>query len=217
MEFSGVWLFSFPQVFSLGKEILMKVTRREFLAISGVVGAGLTLTSLGVDLGPARAYADELKKIEKVKTAKQTTTICPYCAVGCGIIVSSDVAANKVINTEGDPDHPINEGSLCAKGAALFQTTANNLNRLQKVLYRAPNSDKWEEKTWDWALSRIADKVKATREAAFMEKNAKGDVVNRVEAIAHIGSAALDNEELWPLQAMMRALGLVYIEHQARI
>jgi formate dehydrogenase major subunit len=195
----------------------MKVTRREFLAISGVVGAGLTMSSLGVDLGPARAYADELKKIDKVKTAKQTTTICPYCAVGCGIIVSSDVAANKVINTEGDPDHPINEGALCAKGASLFQTTANNLNRLQKVLYRAPNSDKWEEKTWDWALSRIADKVKATRDAAFMEKNAKGEVVNRVEAIAHVGSAALDNEELWPLQAMMRALGLVYIEHQARI
>ncbi len=195
----------------------MKVTRREFIAISGVVGAGLTLSSLGVDLGPVRAYADELKKIEKVKTAKQTTTICPYCAVGCGIIVSSDVAANRVINTEGDPDHPINEGALCAKGAALFQTTANNPNRLEKVLYRAPNGDKWEEKSWDWALTRIAEKVKATRDASFMEKNAKGDVVNRVETIAHVGSAALDNEELWPLQAMMRALGLVYIEHQARI
>ena len=166
-------------------------------------------------MGPVKAYAAELK-IDKMKTAKQST-ICPYCAVGCGIICSADVKAKKIINTEGDPDHPINEGALCAKGAALFQTTDNNPNRLKKVLYRAPNSDKWQEKSWDWALAEIAKKVKATRDAAFIEKNEKGQVVNRLEAIAHVGSAALDNEELWPLQAMMRALGLVYIEHQARI
>ncbi len=194
----------------------MTVTRREFLVISGVVGAGLALSSLGVDMGPVKAYAADLK-IDKMKTAKQTTTICPYCAVGCGIICSTDVKAKKIINTEGDPDHPINEGALCAKGAALFQTTDNNPDRLKKVLYRAPNSDKWQEKSWDWALNEIAKRVKATRDAGFIEKNDKGQVVNRVEAIAHVGSAALDNEELWPLQAMMRALGLVYIEHQARI
>lgn len=195
----------------------MAVTRREFLVISGAVGAGLALSSLGVDLTPVKAYADELKKIDKMKTAKQSTTICPYCGVGCGLVCSTDTKAKKIINIEGDPDHPINEGALCAKGAALFQTTANNPNRLKKVLYRAPGSDKWQEKSWDWALTEIAKKVKATRDAGFMEKNAKGEVVNRVENIAHIGSAALDNEELWPLQAMMRALGLVYIEHQARI
>ncbi len=194
----------------------MTVTRREFLVFSGVVGAGLALSSLGLDLGPAKAYAAELK-IDKMKTAKQTTTICPYCAVGCGIICSTDVKAKKIINTEGDPDHPINEGAVCAKGAAVFQTTDNNPNRLKKILYRAPNSDKWQEKSWDWALNEIAKRVKATRDANFIEKNDKGQVVNRVEAIAHVGSAALDNEELWPLQAMMRALGLVYIEHQARI
>jgi formate dehydrogenase major subunit len=194
----------------------MTVSRREFLVISGVVGAGLALSSLGVDLGPAKAYAAELK-IDKMKTAKQTTTICPYCAVGCGIICSSDVKTKKIINAEGDPDHPINEGALCAKGAALFQTSDHNPNRLKKVLYRAPNSDKWQEKSWDWALNEIAKRVKATRDANFIEKNDKGQVVNRVEAIAHVGSAALDNEEVWPLQAMMRALGLVYIEHQARI
>lgn len=194
----------------------MAVTRREFLVISGVFGAGLALSSLGVDMGPVKAYAAELK-IDKMKTAKQSTTICPYCAVGCGIICSTDVKAKKIVNTEGDPDHPVNEGALCAKGAAVFQTTDNNPHRLKKVLYRAPNSDKWQEKSWDWALNEIAKKVKATRDAAFIEKNEKGQVVNRVEAIAHVGSAALDNEELWPLQAMLRALGLVYIEHQARI
>jgi formate dehydrogenase major subunit len=201
---------------SVGKEILMTWTRREFLAISGAVGAGLALTSLGIDTGPAKAFAQELK-IDKVKSAKQSTTVCPYCAVGCSIICSTDNASKKIINTEGDPDSPINEGSLCAKGAALFQTTENNADRLKKVLYRAPNSDKWQEKTWDWALNEIAKKVKATRDANFIEKNAKGEPVNRFQAIAHIGSAALDNEELWPLQAMMRALGLVWIEHQARI
>jgi formate dehydrogenase major subunit len=88
---------------------------------------------------------------------------------------------------------------------------------LKKVLYRAPSSDKWQEKSWDWALAEIAKRVKATRDKYFIEKNEKGQTVNRLEAIAHVGSAALDNEECWPLQAMMRALGLVYIEHQARI
>lgn len=195
----------------------MSISRRDFLVMSGVVGAGLALSSLGIDTGPIKAYADELKKVDKLKSSKQSTTICPYCAVGCGLICSTDTKAKKIINIEGDPDHPINEGALCAKGSALFQTTANNPNRLQKVLYRAPGSDRWQEKSWEWALNEIAKRVKNTRDANFIEKNAKGETVDRVEAIAHVGSAALDNEELWPLQAMMRALGLVYIEHQARI
>ncbi|MGB9618338.1 MAG: twin-arginine translocation signal domain-containing protein, partial [Desulfomonilaceae bacterium] len=108
----------------------MEVTRREFLVFTGIAGAGLALSSLGVNLGPVKAYAAEQKKIDKVKTAKQSTTICPYCAVGCGLICSTDTKEKKIINIEGDPDHPINEGALCAKGAALFQTTANNPNRL---------------------------------------------------------------------------------------
>lgn len=194
----------------------MSLTRREFLVISGAVGTGLALSSLGIDLGPAKAYADEIK-VKDLKSAKQSTTICPYCAVGCGIICSVDAKTGKLINTEGDPDHPINEGSLCAKGSALFQVGPGNPNRLKKVLYRAPGSDKWQEKSWDWTLKEIAKRIKKTRDEDFMEKNSKGQVVNRVESIAHIGSAALDNEECWPIQAMMRALGLVWIEHQARI
>lgn len=194
----------------------MSVTRREFLVISGAVGAGVALSSLGIDMGPAKAYADDVK-VNKMKSAKQSTTICPYCAVGCGLVCSTDTKEGRIINIEGDADHPINEGSLCAKGAGLFQISSNNPSRLDKVLYRAPGSDKWEEKSWDWALTEIAKRVKATRDKYFIEKNAKGQVVNRVEAIAEVGSAALDNEECWPIQAMMRALGLVYIEHQARI
>lgn len=193
----------------------MGVSRREFLVISGMVGAGAALTSLGIDVGPTRAYADALK-VKKMKSAKETTSICPYCAVGCGMICSTDMKTGKVINIEGDPDHPVNEGTLCSKGAAVYQL-ANNENRLTAVRYRAPGSDKWETKSWDWALDEIAKRVKATRDKYFMEKNSKGQVVNRVEAIAEIGSAALDNEECWPIQAMMRSLGLVWIEHQARI
>ncbi len=194
----------------------MNLSRREFLVISGAAGAGVALSSLGIDLGPTRAYADDVK-IGKLKSAKLTTSICPYCAVGCGLICATDTKSGTIINIEGDPDHPINLGSLCAKGAAVYQTTAANPARLKKVRYRAPGSDKWEEKSWDWALTEIAKRVKATRDKYFIAKNKKGQVVNRVEAIAEVGSAALDNEECWPIQAMMRALGLVYIEHQARI
>ncbi len=194
----------------------MGVTRREFLVISGLAGAGVALSSLGLDMGPAKAYADQLK-IDKMKTAKNTTSICPYCSVGCGLIVSTDPKTGKVINIEGDSDHPINEGTLCSKGSSVFQTTANNPNRLTKVLYRGPYSDKWEEKSWDWAITEIAKKAKATREATFVAKNAKGQVVNRTEGIAHIGSSNIDNDECWALNGLMRSLGLVYIDHQARI
>jgi formate dehydrogenase major subunit len=194
----------------------MDVTRRDFLVITGVVGAGVALSSLGVDLGPVKAFADELK-ISKMKTARNTTSVCAYCSVGCGLIVSADPKDGKIINIEGDPDHPINEGALCAKGASLFQTSAANPNRLTKVLYRAPYGDKWEEKSWDWAITEMAKRVKATRDKHFIEKNAKGEVVNRVEAIAHMGSSNIDNEECAILNTMVRALGLVYIDHQARV
>ena len=194
----------------------MDVSRREFLIISGVFGAGVGLSSLGLDLGPVKAYADELK-IDKMKAAKVTTSVCPYCSVGCGLLVSTDTKSGKIINIDGDPEHPTNEGSLCAKGASVYQTTAANPNRLTKVLYRAPFSDKWEEKSWDWAITEIAKRTKATRDATFVAKNAKGQVVNRTEAIAHIGSSNIDMEEIWGLNAMVRTLGIVYLDHQARV
>jgi formate dehydrogenase major subunit len=188
----------------------MKVTRRDFIKISGVTATGLFFSQLGFDLSPVSAYAQALR----IKGAKETTTICPYCGVGCGIICHS--SRGKVINTEGDPDHPINQGALCAKGAALYQWVVNE-NRVTTPLYRAPGSSKWKSVSWDWALDEIAKRVKASRDKGFVKTNAKGQVVNRTNNISHVGSAALDNEECWTLQAMMRALGLVYIEHQARI
>lgn len=186
----------------------MKISRRNFLKTSG---ATLAAGGLGITLDPIKAHARELR----IKFAKETTTICPYCAVGCGIIVHTK--AGKVVNTEGDPDHPINEGSLCSKASSLYQITHHNQNRLKKPLYRAPLSDQWEEKSWDWVLDRIAANIKMTRDSSFKLKNNKGQVVNRTEGIASVGSAALDNEECYVFQKFLRTLGLVYIEHQARI
>ena len=190
----------------------MDLDRREFIHVSGLATMAGALNSLGLDLSLTKAHAASLN----IEGARATTTICPYCAVGCGLIVHTDKRTGKVINAEGDPNHPINEGALCAKGTALYQLAVNP-NRMTQVLYRKPFTEKWEVKSWDWALDKIAGNVKKSRDASFTLKNEKGQVVNRTEEIAHVGSAALDNEECWLLQGMMRALGLVYIEHQARI
>ena len=195
----------------------MRMTRREFLALSGTLGAGVALSSLGIDMRPLLAYAEELKKIDKVKSAKQIYSLCYYCSVTCGLICSTDTKTGKIINIEGDPDHPVNEGSLCAKGAGIYQMSARNEHRLTKVLYRKPGGDKWEPKTMDWALTQIAKKIKAERDKSFITKNDKGQVVNRLETISHLGSSKLDNEECWLVTAAVRALGLVYIDHQARV
>jgi formate dehydrogenase major subunit len=189
----------------------MEVTRRDFLKFSSAAVAGATISQLGFDLTPVRAYAAELR----IKGAKETPTICCFCSVGCGILVSTDKNGN-VINAEGDPDHPISEGALCAKGSASYQIAVNE-NRLKKVRYRAPNSNKWKEVSWDWAMDRIASNIKKSRDKSFVEKNTDGKVVNRTMGIASVGSAAMDNEECWLYSKMLRSLGLVYIEHQARI
>ena len=149
----------------------------------------------------------------KTRGATETTTVCPFCGVGCGQVVST--RNGNVINIEGDAAHPISEGTLCSKGAAAIQVV-NNPRRLQKVLYRAPRGKAWEEKTWDWALQRIATRVKETRDKSF-QTQVNGKTVNRTEAIACLGGSALDNEEAYLLAKLMRALGLVYVEHQARL
>ncbi|HDQ41268.1 MAG TPA: formate dehydrogenase-N subunit alpha [Desulfonatronum sp.] len=191
----------------------MHINRRNFLKFSAVASSILAFGGLGFDLKPTAARAQLLR----LRWARESTTICCYCSVGCGLIVhTSQESSGRAINIEGDPDHPINEGALCAKGASLYQLGEND-QRITKVLYRAPYSDKWEVKSWDWALDRIARKVKDARDASFTATNAQGQTVNRTDGIAHVGSAALDSEECWYLQGMMRALGLTFIEHQARI
>ena len=183
----------------------VRPSRRQFLKglTTGTVAIG-ALTQAGC--GPA---------VPPIKTrgATNTTTVCPFCGVGCGQVVSS--RAGKVIHIEGDPGHPISEGTLCSKGAAGIQVVHNS-RRLQKVLYRSPGGAKWDEKSWDWAFERIAARVKETRDKTF-KTTIDGRVVNRTEAIACLGGSALDNEEAYPLANLMRALGLVYLEHQARL
>ncbi|OPY10048.1 MAG: Formate dehydrogenase subunit alpha precursor [Syntrophus sp. PtaB.Bin001] len=183
----------------------MEVSRRGFLKITGA-----TLAAGGIGLRSASAQAQPLK----IQYAKEYTTICPYCAVGCSIIVS--VRNGKVVNTEGDPDSPINKGALCTKGGSIYQMAVNK-NRLDKPLYRAPYATEWKEVDWEWALEKIARNVKISRDKSFKVTNDKGEVVNRTEGIASVGSAALDNEELFVYQKFLRGLGLVYIEHQARL
>lgn len=193
------------------------VTRRGFLRLGAGATALAAFGGLGVSLAPAAEHAAKAK----LQWTKRTTSVCCYCAVGCGLIVSTGDAGHpagvgKAVNVEGDPDHPVNEGGLCAKGASIFEL-ADNARRPAKPLYRAPGGGEWKEVEWDWALGAIAEKIKATRDATFTEKNEKGETVNRTLGMASLGSAALDNEECWALQAMMRSLGLVYIEHQARL
>ena len=185
----------------------MDVSRRGFLKISG---AALAASGIGISLKPVSVYAQPLK----IKYAKQTTTICPYCSVGCGIIVSTQ--NGKVVNTEGDPDHPISKGSLCSKGGSIYQLSVNK-NRLDKPLYRAPHASEWKEVSWEWAIEKIAAHIKKSRDESFIITNDKGQVVNRAMGIASVGSAAMDNEECYLYQKFLRGLGLVYIEHQARI
>jgi len=190
----------------------MKLRRREFVKLTAAATAVTAFGGLGFDLAPTKAHAQLLS----LRKGKETTSVCCYCAVGCGLIVTTDEKTGRTINIEGNPEHPINEGALCAKGASLFQLGENE-KRVTAPQYRAPGSDKWEEKSWEWMIEEIAKRIKKVRDTTFAEKNSKGQVVNRVEGLASVGSAALDSEECWVYQAFLRSLGLTYIEHQARI
>jgi len=191
----------------------MDLSRRDFLKLSGLTTGGMLIPQ---DVATAARGAMPLTARKPIG---ETPSICPFCAVGCGLIVAAE--GNRVVNVEGDPDHPVNRGSLCSKGMALAQlnTVDGEVNhrRLQRVKYRAPGSSSWEEKDWDWALTEIAKRIKATRDEYFIAQDGEGRTVNRLEAIASLGGAALDNEECSLIVKAMRALGLVYIEHQARI
>lgn len=186
----------------------MAIGRRDFLKISGGAAAGVA--ALNASPGPPPAEAAGPLKTEG---ATQVNSICYYCAVGCGI--KAYVADGKVVAIEGDPEHPINRGTLCSKAQA-FTQAVDHPRRLRTARYRAPGSDRWEEKPLDWALDQIAQRVKATRDATF-EVHEDGVPVNRTRAIASLGGAILNNEECYLLVKLMRGLGAVYLEHQARI
>ncbi len=187
----------------------MGISRRTFLK-----GLGSGITALGLsDVILVRSGWAGAVHPAKITKAAVTTSICPYCGVGCGLVAYTK--DGKLVDVEGDPDHPINQGSLCSKGQAVFEVITSP-RRLKKVRYRAPGSDHWEEKDLDWALQTLAERVKATRDAGFTAKS--GEVtVNRAEALASIGGAALNNEECYLIAKLTRSLGIVFLEHQARL
>ena len=154
-------------------------------------------------------------KESRLKGAIKVDSVCPYCAVGCATsIYTKD---NQVIDIEGNPDSPINEGCLCPKGANTFQLH-HNPHRVKHVMWRAPYSDKWEQKPLEWAVNRIADLTKAARDRGYRERNDKGEYVNHVTNLGTLGGATLDNEENYLIKKLFGAgLGVVSIENQARI
>jgi formate dehydrogenase major subunit len=159
--------------------------------------------------------SDTVAKHSRLRGATLTHSICPYCAVGCSLNVYTK--AGEIIDIEGNPDSPINEGTLCPKGANTYQLVRNP-HRVTRVMYRAPYSSRWESKPLDWAMDRIARLVKETRDRDFIERNADGLTVNHLKTIAHLGGATLDNEENYLIKKLLTAgLGILSVENQARI
>jgi formate dehydrogenase major subunit len=190
------------------------ISRRDFVRTSATgIGSGTalgSLLSLGASLAPARARAQQLR----IKDAKATPSVCPYCAVGCATVVHT--VGNEIVNIEGDLRSPHNEGCLCPKGAATYQLLKNP-NRATRVLHRKPGGTRWEEVELDWAMDRIAQLVKKTRDDTFIERLDDGTVVNQTTGIFSLGGATLDNEWNHMQQKLLRGLGIVAIENQARI
>jgi formate dehydrogenase major subunit len=193
----------------------MTISRRAFLQRSLVGGA--TLTAIGFDVAPVVAQSRTLK----ISRTSETRSTCPYCSVSCGVIIHTlgDKAKNaipQVVHVEGDPDHPINRGTLCPKGASLEQDILND-RRLLKPQVRRPGSDRWDDIGWDQALDEIAGWVKKTRDATFVDTDDRGRTVNRCDGIAFTGGCTDTNEFNYLVVKTMRSLGVCYLENQARV
>jgi formate dehydrogenase major subunit len=194
----------------------MTVSRRDFLRASAGTALG-GLAALGVDLTPATARAEKLR----IRDARIHPSVCPYCAVGCGTLVYSARAASpgesdEILHLEGDVRSPVNQGALCPKGAAIL-ALHKNPNRAQKVLHRAPFATTWEEWDLERAMDRVAELVKKTRDETFVERGPDGKTYNHTLGIFSLGGATMDNEWNHVHQKLMRGLGVVAIENQARI
>ena len=193
----------------------MQISRRAF--IQTTVAGGTALTAFGFDVTPVYAQAKTLK----IARTSETRSTCPYCSVSCGVIIHTlgDKAKNatpQVVHVEGDPDHPINRGTLCPKGASLEQEIASE-RRLVKPQVRRPGSDHWEDISWDDAVNDIARWVKKIRDATFIEKDQNGYTVNRLETIGWTGGCTDTNELNYLAVKAMRSLGVCYFETQARV
>jgi formate dehydrogenase major subunit len=193
------------------------LTRRQVLKGGAFGAAAVSASALGFDT--AVAEATTVKQDMRIEGAKVSHSVCPYCAVGCSLLAYTRMNGNgsvELLQIEGDPDSPVNEGRLCPKGATAMQL-AISTRRVPKPLYRAPGSEKWEEISWDAMLDRLAQRIKDSRDATFVAQDGNGNLVNRCEGIAFAGGAAFSSEEGYFATKVMRTLGVVHIEQQARV
>lgn len=191
----------------------MSVSRRDFLRLSSTTAAGSAIggmVGLGINLAPARARAQVLR----IKDSQTVPSLCPFCSVGCATLVHTK--NGEIVNIEGDPRSPHNEGTLCPKGAAIYQLHKNP-NRPTRVLHRRPGANSWEEVDLEWAMDRVAQLLKTSRDETFIERLPNGTTVNMTPAIFALGGATLDSEFNHVAQKLMRGLGVVTLENQARI
>jgi formate dehydrogenase major subunit len=195
----------------------MEVTRRQFLKM-GAVGAGTVGASvLGFDVAQARQVQQHLR----IEGATVSRSVCPYCAVGCALLAYTRKEADgdgrvQLLQIEGDPDSPVSEGRLCPKGATALELAVSR-RRVQHPMYRASGASNWQQVSWDFVLDKLAGHVKASRDRTFVATDADGNKVNRCEGIAFAGGAAFSSEEGYFATKLMRAIGIVYMEQQARV
>ena len=192
-----------------------QLSRRDFIKLGAAGTGAVGVSSLGFDLSEAVA----VKQGSRIDGAKEVHSLCPYCAVGCSVVAYTKQDAKghtQLLQIEGDPDSPVNEGRLCPKGATAMQLAVSS-RRVEKPLYRAPGSDKWQEISWDQMLDRLAVRLKESRDATFVATDAKGNTVNRTEGVAFAGGATFSSEEGYFAAKMMRTLGVVHLEQQARV
>jgi formate dehydrogenase major subunit len=193
-----------------------ELTRRKFLSLSAAgTGAAVGVSTLGFDLTKAAGVKQNLR----LEGATVSRSVCPYCAVGCSLLAYTKKAGNgkvELVQIEGDPDSPVNEGTLCPKGASSLQLAISR-RRVESPLYRAPGAADWQKVSWDFTLDKLAQNIKASRDRTFVTQDANGNVVNRCEGIAFAGGAAFSSEEGYLATKLMRGLGLVHLEQQARV
>jgi formate dehydrogenase major subunit len=194
----------------------VSVTRRQFL---GVATAGTAGVVGGSVLGFDTAQATEIRQQLRIEGATVSHSVCPYCAVGCALVAYTrqhDDGRVELLQIEGDPDSPVNEGRLCPKGATALQLAVSH-RRVPSPLYRAPGAREWEQVSWDFALDRLAENIKTSRDRTFVTRDADGNTVNRCEGVAFAGGAAFSSEEGYLATKLMRGLGIVHLEQQARV
>ena len=194
---------------------MTQLSRRDFLKAGAAATGAAGVSALGFELAQATTFKQNLK----IAGAKELHSICPYCAVGCSLVAYTRQNANgttQLLQIEGDPNSPVNEGRLCPKGASAMQL-ATSSRRVEIPLYRAPGSTSWEKKDWNFVLDKIAANLKASRDRTFVAQDAAGNTVNRTEGVAFAGGAAFSSEEGYFTTKVMRALGLVHLEQQARV